>query len=74
MAGMLFVSGTLLFYTAMVVPAQIFLWDYSDPCHIFPTLYFDIFVDAFFLVSSATHSLFEITFNHPFKTRKWELH
>ena len=47
---MLFTSGTLLFYTAMVVPVQIFLWDYSDQCNMFPTLYFDVLVDLFFVV------------------------
>ena len=51
LAGMLFISGTLLFYTSMVVPVQIFMWDYSDPCNIFPTLYFDLAVDFFFMVS-----------------------
>jgi hypothetical protein len=49
-AGTLFTSGGLLFYTAMVVPVQIFLWDYSDPCNKFPTLYFDVLVDLFFMV------------------------
>ena len=29
--------------------AQICLWDYSDPCNKFPTLYFDLGVDSFFL-------------------------
>ena len=29
---------------------QIFVWDYSDPCHKFPTLYIDLFVDTYFLV------------------------
>jgi hypothetical protein len=48
---MLLTSGTLLLYTALVVPAQIFLWDYSDMCNMFPTLYFDVAVDIFFLVS-----------------------
>jgi hypothetical protein len=49
-AGILFTSGALLFYTAMVVPVQIFMWDYSDPCNMFPTLYFDVVVDVFFMV------------------------
>jgi hypothetical protein len=53
MAVMLFSSGTLLFYTAMVVPVQIFMWDYSDPCNTFPTLYFDVLVDLFFIVRFA---------------------
>jgi hypothetical protein len=47
---MLFISGILLLYTAIVVPAQIFLWDYTDLCSKFPTLYFDAFVDIFFMV------------------------
>ncbi len=29
---------------------QICLWNYDDACNAFPTLYFDVFVDAFFLV------------------------
>jgi hypothetical protein len=57
MAGMLFASGILLFYTAMVVPIQIFLWDYSDTCNMFPTLYFDILVDVFFMVRFLSLSL-----------------
>ncbi len=50
LAGVLFTSGILLFYTAMVVPIQILVWDYSDACVMFPTLYFDVFVDLFFIV------------------------
>ncbi len=29
---------------------QIFVWDDSDPCIMFPTLYFDVLVDMFFMV------------------------
>jgi hypothetical protein len=47
---MLFVSAILLLYSAAVVPFQICMWDYSDPCNIFPTLQFDMFVDSFFMV------------------------
>lgn len=47
---MLFLSGILLLYTAVVVPVQIFVWDYSDPCNKFPTLNVDVCADAFFLV------------------------
>jgi hypothetical protein len=47
---MVFVSGLLLFYTAVTVPVQIFMWDYSDPCNKFPTLRLDMFVDSYFLV------------------------
>jgi hypothetical protein len=50
MAVMLFLSGALLVYTALIVPVQICLWSYDDPCNIFPTLQFDIIVDTFFLV------------------------
>ena len=50
-AAILFLSGALLLYTALVVPVQILVWDYSDPCQTFPTLYFDIGVDTFFLAS-----------------------
>ena len=35
-------------YTAVIVPVQICLWDYSNSCNKFPTLYFDVLVDAFF--------------------------
>ena len=51
MAGILFLSCLLLVYSAIVVPVQIFVWDYSDPCHAFPTLNLDIFIDSFFIVS-----------------------
>ena len=43
-------SGLSLLYTAVVVPIQLFLWDYDDPCNVFPTLHLDLFVDLFFLV------------------------
>jgi hypothetical protein len=53
-AAFLFVSGTLLLYTAIISPAQVFLWEFKeDECNVFPTLYFDIFVDFFFMVSYA---------------------
>jgi hypothetical protein len=50
-AVMLFMSGALLLYTAITVPVQICLWSYDDPCNRFVTLYFDVAVDSFFLVS-----------------------
>ena len=53
MAGMLFTSGLLLGYTALIVPIQMLLWEYSNPCKMFPTLYFDMMVDSFFLVKSS---------------------
>ncbi len=43
-------SGVFLLYTAVVAPIQLFLWNYDDPCNIFPTLYLDLVVDLFFLV------------------------
>jgi hypothetical protein len=49
-AGINFASGCLLIYTAMVAPVQLCLWDYDNPCNKFPTLYFDVFVDIYFLV------------------------
>jgi hypothetical protein len=52
MAALLFCSGMLLLYSAIIVPFQICIWDYTDPCNIFPTLFFDLGVDTFFLVSS----------------------
>ena len=36
---------------------QLLVWDYSDPCQMFPTLHFDLFVDTFFLVSRLLRSL-----------------
>jgi hypothetical protein len=49
-AGMVFASALLLLYTAIIAPVQLCLWDYADPCNTFPTLYWDVLVDAFFLV------------------------
>ncbi len=54
-AGELLCSGLLLLYTAVLAPVQICLWDYDNPCNVFPTLYFDVFVDAFFIVQSPPH-------------------
>ena len=48
---MLVTSTLLILYTAVVVPVQICMWDYDDPCTMFPTLPFDVIVDCFFLVS-----------------------
>ena len=47
---MLFISAALLLYSAVIVPFQICMWDYTDPCNVFPTLRFDMFVDTFFMV------------------------
>jgi hypothetical protein len=52
-AGMVAVSGVFLLYTAGVVPVQLFLWNYDDSCRAFPTLYFDVVVDVFFMVRCA---------------------
>jgi hypothetical protein len=50
-AAIIFLSGAFLLYTAVIAPAQIFLWEIDEvECKTFPTLYFDLFVDAFFLV------------------------
>ena len=49
---MIFISAILLLYSAVVVPFQICMWDYSDPCNTFPTLRFDMFVDTFFMVTN----------------------
>ena len=27
------------------------MWEYNDPCNAFPTLFFDVAVDCFFIVS-----------------------
>jgi hypothetical protein len=52
---MLLISGVFLVYTAIVVPAQIFVWNYSDPCNPFPTLRLDIFIDTFFMVNNSKY-------------------
>jgi len=50
-AAMVFLSGTFLFYTAVIAPAQIFLWESDETeCKFFPTLYFDLCVDTFFMI------------------------
>jgi hypothetical protein len=50
-AGQLFISGVLLLYTAIVAPVQVFVWEFNEEeCNVFPTLYFDIVVDVFFMV------------------------
>jgi hypothetical protein len=48
---MLVASALFLLYTAVIVPVQLCLWTYDDPCEKFPTLYFDVIVDTFFLVT-----------------------
>ncbi len=58
-AGQLLISGFLLFYTAIIAPAQVFLWEFNDDeCNSFPTLYFDVFVDSFFMVRSISVKIF----------------
>jgi hypothetical protein len=49
-AVMMVCNALLLVYTGVVAPLQICLWSYDDPCNYFPTLFFDVFVDCFFLV------------------------
>lgn len=46
-------TASMLLYTAAIVPFQICLWNYDDPCNKFPSLYFDVFVDTFFLVTAS---------------------
>jgi hypothetical protein len=55
---MLFCSAALLLYTAVIVPVQICLWTYDDPCNTFPTLFFDVIVDTFFMVPLRWHRSF----------------
>jgi hypothetical protein len=51
LAVLLFVSGTFLLYTVIMAPVQIFVWEFNETeCNLFPTLYFDMFVDMFFMV------------------------
>jgi hypothetical protein len=50
-AGMLVTRTLALFYTAVIVPVQICMWNYEDPCNMFPTLAFDVIVDVFFMVA-----------------------
>jgi hypothetical protein len=47
---MLVANAFLLVYTTILAPVQICFWNYEDPCNKFPTLYFDVIVDAFFMV------------------------
>ncbi len=47
---MFIANAFFLIYTIVIVPVQICLWNYDDPCNKFPTLYFDIIVDTFFMV------------------------
>ena len=58
--GQVLLSVLLLLYTTAIVPFQICFWNYDDPCHAFPTLYFDVIVDCFFMVpraSAAVHCI-----------------
>jgi hypothetical protein len=54
---MMVVSGISLLYTAVVVPPQIFLWDYSESCNTFSSLFIDNVVDSFFLVMLCSNVL-----------------
>ena len=47
-AGLLLISALLLIYTALVVPVQIFLWDYSDACNRFHNFFIDPWIEQFF--------------------------
>jgi hypothetical protein len=50
----------LLLYTAVIAPVQVFIWEFNEEeCNMFPTLYFDIYVDIFFMVTQLrVHILF----------------
>ena len=50
-------SACMLVYSAFIVPIQLTFWNVDDPCWAYPTLYFDMFVDVFFLFESF-YSLF----------------
>jgi hypothetical protein len=50
LAVMVMCNAVFLAYTAAIAPVQICLWNYDDPCNSIATLYFDAFVDIFFLV------------------------
>jgi hypothetical protein len=51
LTGAHFISGALLLYTVLMAPVQMFVWEFDEiECNIFPTLYFDMFVDIFFMV------------------------
>ncbi len=45
------VTVCFLMYTATIVPIQICMWNYDDSCNMFPTLYFDVGIDTYFIVS-----------------------
>jgi hypothetical protein len=47
---MMICNAIFLVYTGALAPLQICFWSYDDPCNNFPTLFFDVFVDSFFLV------------------------
>ena len=50
-AGKLILNAGMLAYSAAIVPVQLSFWEQIDICTAQPTLYFDVFVDSFFLVS-----------------------
>ena len=50
--GLEMVLALLLLYCVAMVPVQLAFWDHDNACITpRPTLYFDMFVDVFFLVS-----------------------
>jgi hypothetical protein len=61
-AGMLFTSGVLLLYTAVIAPIQMLMWDPGNQCKMFPTLYIDVLVDLFFMVVLVTKLKISILF------------
>ncbi len=57
-AVMMIFNAIFLVYTGALAPIQICFWNYDDPCNNFPTLYFDVFVDSFFLVEPVWYNYF----------------
>ena len=61
---MMVFNALFLVYTGVVAPLQICLWSYEDPCNKFPTLYFDVFVDCFFLVELSSSRPLDPSYVH----------
>ncbi len=50
-AAILSLSCLFLAYSAYAVPMQLSFWNSQDPCDEFPTLFIDVVVDTYFMVS-----------------------
>ncbi len=53
---MMVFNALFLVYTGVLAPLQICLWNYDDPCNKFPTLFFDVLIDCFFLVELSEYN------------------